>query len=328
MPDAMKAKPLFGRPRAEVDAALPDRESVACPICRRTPRPFGVDFQGLHLARCPTCGLEFQHPRPVFAQLATAVYGGAYHRPEEAEADRRHRGLFRRQLARLERLLPADRRTALDVGCGAGAFIRFARDHGWKVDGTDVVVTEWARRTGARLWEGQLPDIAFDGERFDVVRFNHVLEHTQNPLDELRRVRRIVTGEGMLLVGVPNLAGVTNRLKSWQSRLHLKLERWKHYGALHHLWFFTPPDAREARRSGGFRRGALGNTDAGAVGPAGGLDHGPAAVASGDGPRRRYARSLRAGPIRPAAKLRLTPPRRPSAPHRCQASLEVPQRGG
>ena len=247
-----QARSLFGRPRAEVDAALPDRESVICPICQSSPRPFGIDFQGLHLARCPTCGLEFQHPRPVFAQLASAVYGDEYHRPEEALADCSHRRQFRRQLARLEQLLPAERRTALDVGCGAGAFIHFARDRGWKVDGTDVVVTEWAHRTGARLWDGQLPDIDFAAERFDVVRFNHVLEHTQNPLDELRRAREIVTGGGVLLVGVPNLSGVTNRLKYWQSRLHLKLKRWKHYGALHHLWFFNPRTLGRLVETAGF----------------------------------------------------------------------------
>ena len=248
-----KVRSLFGRPRAEVDAALPDRESVVCPICRHEPRPFGVDFQGLHLARCSTCGLEVQHPRPVFAQLASAVYGDAYHRPEEALADSFRRRQFRRQLARLEQLLPTGRRSALDVGCGAGAFLRFARDRGWKVDGTDIVVTKLARLAGARLWDGQLPSINFDAERqFDVVRFNHVLEHTQNPLDELRRARDIIASDGILLVGVPNLSGVTNQLKHWQSRLHLKLKRWKHYGALHHLWFFNPRTLGKLVKTAGF----------------------------------------------------------------------------
>ena len=83
-------------------------------------------------------------------------------------------------------------------------------------------------------------DIDFAGVRFDAVRLNHVLEHTQDPLRELRGARRIVTDDGVLLIGVPNIAGLSIRLKSWQSRLGLKRRRWKHYGALHHLWFFTP----------------------------------------------------------------------------------------
>ena len=231
---------LFGRPRAEVAAALPDRESVSCPLCHRPPVSFALDFQGLSLSRCGSCGLELHNPRPVLEQMADAVYGEHYHRPEEATADIRHDRHYRHQLDRLERCLPPQRRRLLDVGCGAGAFLRIGLERGWATDGTDFVVTDWARDTGARVWEGELPAIDFGDTRYDVVRFNHVLEHTRDPLAELRKARDLLTPGGILLVGVPNLAGLSPRLKSWQSRLGLKSKRWRHYAALHHLWFFTP----------------------------------------------------------------------------------------
>ena len=243
---------LFGRSRAHVDQALPQREAVACPLCQREPRLFAVDFQGLHLARCQSCGLELQSPRPVFEQLASAVYGSRYHRADETVVDPIRRWQVERQMSWLERFVPAGRRRLLDVGCGAGAFIRFATERGWVVDGTDVVVTDGARATGARLWEGQLPVIEFGVCRFDVVRFNHVLEHTQDPLAELRRARSLLTTNGLLHVGVPNVAGFSIRLKSWQSRLHLKSKLWKHYGALHHLWFFTPRTLARLADAAGF----------------------------------------------------------------------------
>lgn len=240
----MSHSSLFGRPRAAVDAALPDREDVLCPVCRTAPRPFAVDFQGLHLARCRTCGLEFHSPRPAFSQLTAAVYGAAYHRSDEAVVDRTRAAQFARQLDRLERLVPPSRRRLLDVGCGAGAFLQFARGRGWAVEGSDVVVTEWASTSGVRVWEGQLEQITFGDTRFDVVRFNHVLEHTLDPVAELVRARQLVATDGILLVGVPNLAGFSLRLKSWQSRLYLKRKRWRHYAALHHFWFFTPVTLR------------------------------------------------------------------------------------
>ncbi len=243
---------LFGRPRAAVDAALPAREPVACPLCRRPPRPFAVDFQGFRLARCSGCGLEFQDPRPVFDELAAAVYGASYHPDAHRAVDAARRRHYLRQLAGLRRHLPAGRRKLLDVGCGPGAFLRFAGRRGWRVEGTDIRLTDAARRSGARLWEGQLPCIRFDGARFDGVRFNHVLEHTQDPLAELRRAREIVSDGGALLVGVPNLAGLSLRLKSWQSRCRLKRKGWKHYGALHHLWFFTPATLARVVAAAGF----------------------------------------------------------------------------
>ena len=233
------AAPLFGRPRSAVEQALRRREPVACPLCGVAPRPFAVDFQGLQLARCERCGLQFQSPRPVFEDLVRAVYGPAYHPPGEHLLDSIRRYQFERQMRWLERP-EADGRRLLDVGCGSGAFLAFARARGWEADGTDVVLTPAAAATGARLWEGQLPSIDFGGRRYHAVRFNQVLEHTQDPLAELRAARAVLEPGGTLHVGVPNLAGFNITLKSWQSRLGLKRKRWKHYGALHHLWFFTP----------------------------------------------------------------------------------------
>lgn len=243
---------LFGRPRAEVEAALPDREPVDCPLCGVRPRPFGVDFQGFQLARCGACGLEFQHPRPVFERLAAAVYTSDYHPRGHETVDCGRERTFARQLRRLERYAPRRPAALLDVGCGAGAFLGYARARGWTVAGTDVRVTDEARRHGGRLWQGQLPDIDFGGARFDAVRLNHVLEHTPDPLRELRRARRLVAAGGVLLVGVPNVAGLSIRAKSWQSRLGLKRRRWKHYGALHHFWFFTPATLAALVAAAGF----------------------------------------------------------------------------
>ena len=115
-----------------------------------------------------------------------------------------------------------------------------------------MVVTDAARTTGGRIWAGELPAIDFGGAQFDVVRFNHVLEHTRDPVLELRCANALVAPGGMLLVGVPNLAGLSPRLKSWQSRLGLKTKRWRHYAALHHLWFFTPATLCRVAEAAGF----------------------------------------------------------------------------
>ena len=109
------AASLFGRPRSAVEQALPGREAVACPLCGVAPRPFAIDFQGLQLARCERCGLQFQSPRPVFEDLVRAVYGPAYHPPGEHLLDSIRRYQFERQMRWLERREPSGRRL-LDVG--------------------------------------------------------------------------------------------------------------------------------------------------------------------------------------------------------------------
>jgi SAM-dependent methyltransferase len=247
-----ESESLFGRPGEEVARALPEREHVVCPLCGVPPRTFAIDFQGFHLARCSACGLEFQSPRPVFDQLARSVYGRSYHPADDSAIDSGAEWHYARQLDRLARFLPTDRRRLLDVGCGTGTFMRYASRRRWTVEGTDVVVADGARAADVRVWEGQLPSIDFEDHRFDAVRFNQVLEHTQDPLAELRRASDLVGVGGVLCVGVPNLAGLSVRLKSWQSRLHLKSRRWKHYAALHHLWFFTPRTLARLVAAAGF----------------------------------------------------------------------------
>ena len=183
--------------------------------CAASPRGRSEStFRGLQLARCATCGLQFQSPRPVFDDLVQAVYGPAYHPPGEHVIDAVRRYQFERQMRWLDEVAAAGRRL-LDVGCGSGAFLRFAQARGWEAEGTDVVVTPAAAATGARLWAGQLPSIAFGRRRYHAVRFNHVLEHTQDPLAELRAARAVLEPGGVLHVGVPNLAGFTITLKSW-----------------------------------------------------------------------------------------------------------------
>jgi len=233
---------LFGTSDTVVRAVLNQLEEIECPLCHVAPLPFAVDYQGFQLCSCPSCGLQFLSPRPVVEQLTENVYNETYFAETETadESKSADRYQFARQLANLLRLRKERRGTILDVGCGDGSFLRYARYEGWQVAGTDIRLASGARKMNCPLWEGQLPLIDFNEVRFDVIRFNHVLEHTQNPLLELAAARKLLAPGGIIFISVPNIAGLSARLKNAQSRLHLKQKRWRHYAALHHLWFFSP----------------------------------------------------------------------------------------
>jgi 2-polyprenyl-3-methyl-5-hydroxy-6-metoxy-1,4-benzoquinol methylase len=232
---------LFGSPDRIVRAVLNQSETVECPLCHLRPSRFAVDYQGFQLCRCPSCSLQFLSPRSTVEQLTENVYNETYFAESEPtqELNATKSYQFGRQLAKLRRLLGRCG-TILDVGCGDGSFLRYAETEGWQVAGTDIHLASGARRMNCPLWEGQLREINFDEARFDVIRFNHVFEHTQNPLLELTRSRQLLAPDGVIFISVPNIAGLSSRLKNLQSRLHLKRKRWRHYAALHHLWFFSP----------------------------------------------------------------------------------------
>ncbi len=231
---------LFGSDRSVIEAEIKNMEEVLCPVCGIAPKPFAVDYQGFQLCRCPQCELQFLSPRPTFEQLSRSVYNETYHAEPAGDLSEAKRYQFERQFGTIEKLLGRKGRI-LDVGCGNGTFLQLGQTRGWEAFGCDIWLSPYVRDLNKfPLREGPLLKIDFGRERFDAIRFNHVLEHTQNPLAELERSRELLNPGGIVFVSVPNIGGISTHLKNLQSRLHLKKRRWRHYAALHHLWFFTP----------------------------------------------------------------------------------------
>jgi 2-polyprenyl-3-methyl-5-hydroxy-6-metoxy-1,4-benzoquinol methylase len=244
---------LFGSSRAEIAKAFTAWEQVLCPLCSKPPERFAIDCQGFHLCRCSQCQLEFLNPRPVREQLLRNLYNETYFDGAVAatECTDDQIAQFSHQLHRIDQLLGAPG-SLLDVGCGEGAFLRFAGERKWEVCGTDVQLTPAARSLHCELLEGDLTEIDFQ-RQFDAIRFNHVLEHTSNPLRELIRAKEILKKGGVIFVSVPNLGGISPWIKGLQSRLHLKQRVWRHYAALHHLWFFRPDSLAQLCKTAGLQ---------------------------------------------------------------------------
>jgi len=96
----------------------------------------------------------------------------------------------------------------LDVGCGAGFFLRALDPETWDPFGVEVGKAAAAaaeRIIGSlRIFTGTLIDSACEDEYFDVVTFWSALEHTTEPRDNLIEARRILKRGGTLIVQVPN----------------------------------------------------------------------------------------------------------------------------
>jgi SAM-dependent methyltransferase len=234
--------------------AFQQMEPVLCPICGIEPVRFAMDHQGFNLCRCPECRLEFANPRPIFNELRSIVYNDKYFPPSPVarKIDPSRQYQFSRQLSTLQKFFERKGRL-LDVGCGEGSFLAYAQQKGWDVTGTDIRLSREARELSCRLLEGRLEQVDLEPKSFDVIRFNHVLEHTQNPLAELERSRQLVAENGLIFISVPNLAGISARIKSFQSRFYLKSHRWRHYAAIHHLWYFTPVSLQALVEKAGLR---------------------------------------------------------------------------
>jgi SAM-dependent methyltransferase len=133
----------------------------------------------------------------------------------------------------------------VDVGCGRGdlaaAFVR----RGWRAAGVEpsAAAVAAARAQGVDARVGTLPDTPLEPGAFDAAIFHHSLEHTTDPVDDLRRVHAALRPGGRVLITVPNF-------DSWQRRRFR--DRWYHLDLPRHRTHFTPRGLGIALERAGF----------------------------------------------------------------------------
>lgn len=229
-----------------------------------------------HLARCEGCGLLYQNPRVRVDHLAQAYpanYPAHTRDPELSRILRDGSPAVRRVLSRrlgyhhldlsdsgpLDALRALARRRKvlanfppwtgrgrlLDVGCATGRFIMQMVAVGWEVSGIefDPEAAAKARTVTPRIFVGDPVDADFPPESFDVVTAFHVIEHLPDALGALRNMVRWLAPGGLMIVEVPNVAGVGGALFG---------RYWSGLDFPRHLIHFTPATMRAmVERAGG-----------------------------------------------------------------------------
>ena len=106
-------------------------------------------------------------------------------------------------------------RSLLDVGCGTGWFSRRALQSGAYVTSLDVgdnLLDEVGKkcegiRTGTPgpvYVKGDVCELEFGNDTFDVVIATEVIEHTVNPMKAIQEMYRVLKKDGILVLTVPN----------------------------------------------------------------------------------------------------------------------------
>ena len=178
----------------------------------------GLQFDVL---KCVVCGIGITDPAPDQLQPHYAEYYGSRHGVTARFCDNRRIALVTKMagLARGRRLL--------DIGCGEGSFLLAAEKSGWEAMGTELNSIP-GRERGLEVFNS-LDECANRGP-FDCITLWHSLEHMQDPWAVIGRIRHLVAEDGLVLIAVPDFAGLQSKAfgRSW---LHLDLPR--------HLYHFT-----------------------------------------------------------------------------------------
>jgi ubiquinone/menaquinone biosynthesis C-methylase UbiE/predicted nucleic-acid-binding Zn-ribbon protein len=176
----------------------------------------------LKIVQCKKCGLVYTNPRPskhVLKEYYDMIYSKYNTRniQEEILVDKRLiccagdvtcDPRFCKRLLKDINHLANEKGKMLDVGCGLGRFIKFAQDNGWQVFGqefSDESVKSIQNKYKLNVQTGDLRDLNFPKDYFEVVIMLNVIEHLADPFEYLDEIYRILKKKGIIYLSTPNV---------------------------------------------------------------------------------------------------------------------------
>jgi len=190
--------------------------TIHCPVCGGGGTRSWLEKEGYRHRYCPECQLGFLHPVPDADQLDAyyASLDSGLSSDCSWQTEPRHKcQLWRSMLKRVERR--SGRGPLLDLGCGAGQFLRLAREEGWEdlvgIEVSERAATMARSAVDAPIHTGSWTEVNIDQGHFAGVALLDVLEHAPDPAALLRHVHRCLRPGGALMITVPNANGLSIR---------------------------------------------------------------------------------------------------------------------
>jgi 2-polyprenyl-3-methyl-5-hydroxy-6-metoxy-1,4-benzoquinol methylase len=190
-----------------------------CPVCGSShhqpaysaPTTRGQDRKLWVVDECADCEHQFMNPQPSWDELQPYYNEGyePYSPSHGSDTEDATQILIARRSGRFRHIpIPVGQRL-LDVGCGAGFFLRIAKKLGAIEQGVEPseYAASVAKQQGLNVFCGTLEDfVAQTSARFDVITSNHVIEHVPDPVSTLAAMKRLLAPGGFIWIAVPNAA--------------------------------------------------------------------------------------------------------------------------
>lgn len=232
---------------------MPERERIPCAVCDSLDsRPVYRKFD-LTVSRCARCGLVFANPRAtkeeIWRRYSPTYFWDEYlpaHGVANGRFDLAHFDAVHAQmLALIGAHVPA-RGRMLEVGTGAGFFLKAAERAGWQCAGFEVSpdAAAFARdRLSLDVQQGSAEEISYPPGTFDAAVLLEVIEHLLDPLRSLHSVWSSLKPGGAMLLSTPNFNALSRRILGRQ---------WAVISPGEHLYYFTEPSLAALLARAGF----------------------------------------------------------------------------
>lgn len=167
--------------------------------------------------------------------------------------------VFREILTRLERRVPPENRTLLDIGAHVGRFMYIAQQRGWRVAGIEpnALTSAFAAEvTQAPVHRVSARELSLGRARYGAVTLTDVLEHIPDPIDTIQTAYNLLVPGGCLMIKVPCGPGqlVKERVRSFMRKdYEFTIAR-----NMYHVNHFCATSLRRAMERAGFKSVSVG----------------------------------------------------------------------
>lgn len=199
--------------------------NVACPLCGSEDRiylfeTFDHEYKTTEirfpLNECTKCGTKYLSPRPNLNSL-DIIYPDSYNNFSISEAHDQsyvRRISNRIQAARIKNLISnyyskksVESLNILDVGCGDGYILdrvkeAFPGSNTYGVEPNHKAANIASKRH--HVFEGVFESYKADIP-FDIIFSSHVIEHVEQPIDFLGRIKQSLKEDGIVVIDTPNI---------------------------------------------------------------------------------------------------------------------------
>ncbi len=135
----------------------------------------------------------------------------------------------------------------LDVGCGPGLFLIEAKKRGWEVYGTEFTTEQinYLKKQGIKTSLGKLTPDNFEKESFDVIISSEVIEHINNPIEEMAMFNSFLRTGGLTYITTPNFNAIERFILKSKYNIIIYPE---------HLSYYTPKTIDLLLKKSGFEK--------------------------------------------------------------------------
>jgi len=154
--------------------------------------------------------------------------------------------IIKKEIKNAWKFLKSDQPTLLDLGCGTGWTTAIWRDHGFKVTGLEPSESRGKiarERHRLEVSNKHIEDFNVS-QKYDVVIMRHLLEHIEDPMSVLQRIKSFLNPNGLLIIILPNINSIGR---------YLFRENWA-WILPWHLHFYTPRTLSMLIENNGFQK--------------------------------------------------------------------------